>query len=324
MQGLFMKMEVLEMVLMTNKDIHALKIAKEVPFGEQGPLSASPNGLGDGPSLPNVTERKIHHNQVNVTTFDEEKRDTFGAVYLEIQMGQAEFSVEFQVLDINTSYNLLLGRLWIHMVGALPSTLHQLMKFVWKDQVVLNHDPDWGSAFKELLSLFKFPPKEKSLVWEEFQQFENQHKPNLEETEIVNLGDEECVRESYRDMPGLSINMNSHKMPINPDFSSIKQKTLKFKPKLSLKIKEEITKQIKSKVVEVMQYPTWLANIVSIAKKDRNIKICVYYRDLNKASSKDNFPLPNIHILIDKCAKHEMQSFVLYAILFYIENIDWF
>ena len=38
--------------------------------------------------------------------------------------------------------------------------------------------------------------------------------------------------------------------------------------------------------------------------------ICVDYRDLNKASPKDNFLLPNIHILIDNCAKHEMQSFV--------------
>ena len=37
---------------------------------------------------------------------------------------------------------------------------------------------------------------------------------------------------------------------------------------------------------------------------------CVDYRDLNKDSPKDNFPLPNIHILIDNFAKHEMQSFV--------------
>jgi len=37
-------------------------------------------------------------------------------------------------LDINTSYNLLLGRPFIHMAGVVPSTLHQLMKFVWKDQ----------------------------------------------------------------------------------------------------------------------------------------------------------------------------------------------
>ena len=37
--------------------------------------------------------------------------------------------------------------------------------------------------------------KEPDYVAEEFQQFENQHKPNLEETNMVNLGNLECVKE---------------------------------------------------------------------------------------------------------------------------------
>ena len=85
---------------------------------------------------------------------------------------------------------------------------------------------------------------------------------------------------------------------------------MKFEPELSLKIKKEITKQIASRLVEMTQYPTWLENVVLIDKKDRKIRICVDYRDLNKASPKDNFLFPNIHILIDNCTKHEMQSFV--------------
>jgi len=52
-----MKIEVLEMVLMTSKDFYALKIAEEGTFGEQGPLGTSPNGLGDGPSSPNAPKR---------------------------------------------------------------------------------------------------------------------------------------------------------------------------------------------------------------------------------------------------------------------------
>lgn len=52
-----MKIEVLEMVLMTSKGFHDLKIAEKVPFGEQGPLGASLNGLDGGLSLPNVTKR---------------------------------------------------------------------------------------------------------------------------------------------------------------------------------------------------------------------------------------------------------------------------
>ncbi|XP_060179912.1 uncharacterized protein LOC132609777 [Lycium barbarum] len=43
---------------------------------------------------------------------------------------------------------------------------------------------------------------------------------------------------------------------------------------------------------------------------DGKVRVCVDYRDLNKASPKDDFPLPNIHMLIDNCAKHELQSFV--------------
>ena len=69
-------------------------------------------------------------------------------------------------------------------------------------------------------------------------------------------------------------------------------------------------KQLNAKVIQVIRYTTWLANVVPVPKKDVKTRVCVDYRDLNKASPKDNFPFPNIHILVDNCAKHEMQSFV--------------
>ncbi|XP_070037110.1 uncharacterized protein [Nicotiana tomentosiformis] len=72
---------------------------------------------------------------------------------------------------------------------------------------------------------------------------------------------------------------------------------------MSVKNKEEITKQLGAKVIRVTQYPTWLANVVPLPKKDGMGRVCVDYCDLNKASPKDDFPLPNIHILIDNCAK---------------------
>ena len=56
------------------------------------------------------------------------------------------------------------------------------------------------------------------------------------------------------DMQGLSTNVLCHKLPINLGFDPVKQKTQRFKPELSLKIREEITKQIESRFVEVTQY----------------------------------------------------------------------
>ena len=42
-----------------------------------------------------------------------------------------------------------------------------------------------------------------------------------------------------------------------------------------------------------------MANIVPVPKKDGKVQMCVDYRDLNRASPKDNFPLPHIDVLVD-------------------------
>ncbi|RDX61193.1 hypothetical protein CR513_60601, partial [Mucuna pruriens] len=38
--------------------------------------------------------------------------------------------------------------------------------------------------------------------------------------------------------------------------------------------------------------------------------MCVGYRDLDRASSKDNFPLPHIDLLVDNTAQHSCYSFM--------------
>ena len=84
----------------------------------------------------------------------------------------------------------------------------------------------------------------------------------------------------------------------------VKQKLRRVKPEILLKIKEEVKKQLDAGFLEVAKYPQWVANIVPIPKKDGKVQICVDYRDLNRASPKDNFPLPHIDILVDNTAKH--------------------
>ena len=45
-------------------------------------------------------------------------------------------------------------------------------------------------------------------------------------------------------------------------------------------------------------------------KKDGKVRMCVDYRDLNKASPKDDFPLPHIDVLVDNTAKSKVFSFM--------------
>lgn len=54
----------------------------------------------------------------------------------------------FQVLDMDTSYNFLLGRPWIHAAGAVPSTLHQMVKFKHENQEIIVHREDELSIYR--------------------------------------------------------------------------------------------------------------------------------------------------------------------------------
>nr|CAN84115.1 hypothetical protein VITISV_023367 [Vitis vinifera] len=88
------------------------------------------------------------------------------------------------------------------------------------------------------------------------------------------------------------------------------QKLRRLHRRWSLQVKEEIQKQLSVSFLLVVEYPEWLANVVPIPKKDGKVRVCVDFRDLNKASPKDDFPLPHIDMLVDSTARHSMLSFM--------------
>ena len=72
----------------------------------------------------------------------------------------------------------------------------------------------------------------------------------------------------YEDMPGLQSALVEHLLPLNSRAKPIKQKLRRLRPELTLKVKEEIDKLHKAKLIRVVVYPSWVANIVLVAKKD--------------------------------------------------------
>ena len=49
---------------------------------------------------------------------------------------------------------------------------------------------------------------------------------------------------------------------------------------------------------------------MSVPKKDGKVRMCVDFRDLNKACPKDDFPLPHIDVLVDITTGSELMSFM--------------
>ncbi|KAI5444257.1 hypothetical protein KIW84_012761, partial [Lathyrus oleraceus] len=95
-----------------------------------------------------------------------------------------------------------------------------------------------------------------------------------------------------------------------PECPPVKQKLRRTHPDMAVKIKEEVQKQIDVGFLVTSEYPQWVANIVFVPKKDGKVCLCVDYRDLNKASPKDDFPLPHIDTLVENTAKFKVFSFM--------------
>ncbi|XP_052728448.1 uncharacterized protein LOC108318774 [Vigna angularis] len=72
-----------------------------------------------------------------VRAFDGSKREVMGEIELPVQVGPCVFQITFQVMDILPAYSCLLGRPWIHSAGVVPSTLHQKLKYVMGDKLVI-------------------------------------------------------------------------------------------------------------------------------------------------------------------------------------------
>ncbi|XP_040944254.1 uncharacterized protein [Gossypium hirsutum] len=78
-----------------------------------------------------------------VTTFDGIERKVMGRIEIPLLIGPTVYEVDFLVMDIKPSYNCLLGRPWIHSVGAVPSSLHHKLKLVSEGRLVtINAEED--------------------------------------------------------------------------------------------------------------------------------------------------------------------------------------
>jgi len=115
---------------------------------------------------------------------------------------------------------------------------------------------------------------------------------------------------SYKDMPRLGESFLIHNLVVEQGVAPIKQKLRKIPFYVSLLVMKEIKKLLEVGFIRPIDYLEWMANIVPVKKPIGEIRVCTNLKDLNKACPKDDFPLPNIDMIIDSLAGYEMLSFM--------------
>ena len=75
-------------------------------------------------------------------------------------------------------------------------------------------------------------------------------------------------------------------------------------------IEKEVKKLLDAKIIVPLRYSSWVANLVPVRKKNGEIRLCVDFRNLNRSSLKDNYPLPKIEQILQKVVKAHRSSMV--------------
>jgi hypothetical protein len=52
------------------------------------------------------------------------------------------------------------------------------------------------------------------------------------------------------------------------------------------------------------QYVEWASKIVPVEKNTGKIRVCIDFRNLNKATPKDEYPMPVADMLINNASEH--------------------
>ncbi|BBN69283.1 Disease resistance protein TIR-NBS-LRR class family [Prunus dulcis] len=115
---------------------------------------------------------------------------------------------------------------------------------------------------------------------------------------------------SYNDMPGISPDIISHRLSVNPAVRPVRQKRRAYDPERYEAMKAEVDRLSSIRFIREVDYPTWLANVVMVRKPRKGWRMCVDYTNLNRACPKDSFPLPRIDQLVDATAGHALLSFM--------------
>ncbi|XP_075504634.1 uncharacterized protein LOC142542074 [Primulina tabacum] len=216
-----------------------------------------------------------------------------GEIMLPLTLGSQDLKrtvmTSFTVVDSPSSYNIILGRPAMNELRAVASTYHQKIKFPVGARVgeVRGDQPSSRKCYVEAVRADQSRTRKEG------------KKARVDGERTMGRGEVHFVAEEEQEV-----------IEIGPGSHPVKQKKRHFGPEKDKVIDAQIKELLKAGHIREIQFPTWLSNVVLVPKSTGRWRMCVDFRDLNKACPKDHYPLPRIDQLVDSTSGYELLSFM--------------
>ncbi|GJU60348.1 reverse transcriptase domain-containing protein [Tanacetum coccineum] len=112
------------------------------------------------------------------------------------------------------------------------------------------------------------------------------------------------------DMTGVPWHIAEHRLNVREGYLPIGQKKRGQAPERNKEIQEEVEKLVDAGIMKEVHYHSWLSNPVMVKKHDGSWRMCVDFKDLNKACPQDGYPLPEIDWKVEYLYGYHLKCFL--------------
>ena len=112
----------------------------------------------------------------------------------------------------------------------------------------------------------------------------------------------------YEDLKVYDTYAIQHTIPIKEDDKPFRKKLRRINPLLLPLIEREVKNIFEAKIIIALRHSRWLANVVLVRKKNREIRICIDFINLNRVSLKYNYTLPKMDHILQKVVGSQKMS----------------
>ncbi|GJZ59703.1 putative reverse transcriptase domain-containing protein [Tanacetum coccineum] len=112
------------------------------------------------------------------------------------------------------------------------------------------------------------------------------------------------------DMTGVPRHIAEHRLNVRKGCQPVRQKKRGQAAERNIAINDEVSKLVTAGIMKEVHYHDWLSNPVMVKKSDNSWRMCVDFKDLNKACPKDGYPLPEIDWKVESLCGFPFKCFL--------------
>ncbi|GJV30388.1 reverse transcriptase domain-containing protein [Tanacetum coccineum] len=220
-------------------------------------------------------------------------------IQLLVRIGDEEHSasawMNFVIVRSPSLYNGIIGRPGVKKLQAVPSTAHGMLKLLVEGGVIT-------------LKSSRLVPLECALV-SGLEETLPATKPIKEERVKVAINPE-YPEQTVMIGSTLSEEVATSCVVYSSGCSPVRQKKRGQATDRNQAIQEEVGKLMEAGIMKEVHYHDWLSNLVMVKKHDDSWRMCVDFKDLNKACPKDGYPLPEIDWKVESLCGFPFKCFL--------------